>query len=77
MLTLGVEEQILRLQIAVEHAVLVAEGDAPQQLIHEGLDGGGIQSSPLAAGVHVHLEVLVHVLECPWERTESKELCRI
>jgi hypothetical protein len=36
-LALHVDEQVLRLEIAMKHAVLVAVGDALQQLVQEGL----------------------------------------
>ena len=58
-----VDEQVLGLQVAVEHAVLVAEGNALQQLVHEGFDNLWLQSSALAVCVHVLLEVAVHELE--------------
>jgi hypothetical protein len=38
----------------------VAEGDAAKQLVHEGLDGDGIEHAALTPGVHVFLQVLVH-----------------
>lgn len=37
----AVNQQVLRLQVAVEHAVRVAVGDAPQNLVEEGLHGRG------------------------------------
>lgn len=60
---LPVDKQVLRFQISVEDSILVAEVDAPQQLVHEGLDGGGLQRTPVAVGVHVLLQVAVHKLE--------------
>ena len=62
-LALGVDEQVLRLQVAVQDAVVVAEGDATQQLLHEGLDGDVVELAAVAAGVHVLFQVFVHVLE--------------
>ena len=47
----------------MEHAVLVAEGDAAQELVHEGLDGEGVELATFAAGVHVFFEIAVHELE--------------
>ena len=47
----------------MQDAVLVAEVDALEELVHEGLDGGGLEGAALAVGVHVTLEVAVHVLE--------------
>lgn len=58
-----VDEQVLGLEVAVQDAVVVAEGDAAHQLVHEGLDGGGVEGASIAARVHVALQVLVHELE--------------
>ena len=58
-----VDEEVLRLEVAVQDPVFVAEGDASEELVHEGLDGGGVECSSVAAGVHIFLQVLVHVLE--------------
>lgn len=44
----------------MQDAIIVAEGDAPHQLVHERLDGGGVEGAPVAARVHVSLQVLVH-----------------
>lgn len=62
-LALVVDEQVLGLEITVQDAVLVAKSDAAQQLVHERLDGHGIQLASVAARVHVFLQVLVHVLK--------------
>lgn len=67
-LALGVDEEILRLEVAMEDAVVVTEGDAADQLPHEALDRGWVQGAALAAGgilvaVHVLLKVLVHVFK--------------
>jgi hypothetical protein len=35
----AIDQQVLRLQVAVEDAVRVAVGDAPQDLVEEGLQG--------------------------------------
>ena len=58
------DEQILRLQIAVEDVALVAEVDALQQIAHEVLDGAGLHVAALL--VHEHLEV--HLEELKNER---------
>jgi len=47
----------------MQHSVIVAEGDTPQELLHERLDGDGIQLSVLSSRIHILLQVLVHVLE--------------
>ena len=60
---LAVDEEVLRLQVAVQHAVLVAKVDPLEELIHEGLDRHGLQGAPLAVRVHVLLKVAVHVLK--------------
>lgn len=58
-----VDEQVLGLEIAVEDAGLVAESNALEQLVHEGLDGGWVEGTAVTARVHVALEVLVHELK--------------
>ncbi len=62
-LAASVDEEILRLQVAVQDAVVVAEGDATEELVHEGLDRDVVQLAAIAARIHVFLQVLVHVLE--------------
>ena len=47
----------------MEDSIVVAESDTAEQLVHEGLDGDGIEHATLAPGVHVFLQVLVHELE--------------
>lgn len=47
----------------MQDAVVVAEGNAAHQLVHEGLDGGGVEGAAVAARVHVALQVLVHELK--------------
>lgn len=44
----------------MENTVVVAEGNAAQQLVHERLDGDGVEHAALTSGVHVFLQVLVH-----------------
>ena len=58
-----VDEEVLGFQVPVEDAVFVAEGDALQELVHEGFDGDEVQGAVVAAAVHVFLQVLVHVFE--------------
>lgn len=58
-----VDQKVLGLEITVEDAVLVAEVDAPQQLVHEGLGLIGLQGAPVAVCVHVLLKVAVEELE--------------
>lgn len=58
-----VDEEILGFEIAVEDAVVVAEGDALQELVHEGFDGDVVELAAGAAAVHVFFEVLIHVFE--------------
>ena len=48
-LALCVDEQVLRLQVAVQYTVVVAEGDTAQQLLHEGLDGYVVELASVAA----------------------------
>ena len=60
---LVVYEEVLGLQIAVEDSVCVAEVNAFEELVHEGFDGYGVQSSAIALCVHVLLEIFVHVVE--------------
>ena len=62
-LALLVDEEVLGFEVSVEDAILVAEGDAPKELVHERLDGDIVQLPAVAIGVHVLLQVLVHVLE--------------
>lgn len=62
-LAFQVDEEVLRLQIAVQDAVGVAEVNALQELVHEGFDGHRGQCSSLALCVHVLLQVFIHVFE--------------
>lgn len=43
----------------MKDAILVAEGDAAQELPHERLDGGEVERAAVAVRVHVLLQVLV------------------
>lgn len=62
-LTLVVDEQILGFQIAVQYSVFMTEGDSLQKLVHERLNGDVVQLTATAAGIHVFLQILVHVFE--------------
>lgn len=62
-LALVVDEKVLRLEIAVQDAVLVAEGNTAEQLVHERLDSHGIQLASVASRIHVLFQILVHVLK--------------
>ncbi|KAF2804243.1 uncharacterized protein BDZ99DRAFT_502686 [Mytilinidion resinicola] len=54
---------VLMLQIVVEDTVVVVEGNALQRLEHERLNRGWIKFATITSGVHVLLQILVHVLE--------------
>lgn len=58
-----VDQQVLRLQIAVQDSVLVAEGRSLEQLEHEAADRDGVESASVSVYVHVPLQVRVHVLK--------------
>lgn len=60
-LALLVDEEVLGLEVTVEDTVVVAEGDAAEELEEEGLHG--LPRDLAAALVEVLLEVLVQVLE--------------
>lgn len=62
-LSLLVDQQVLRFEIAMQDSILMAEGDAFEQLVHKGLDRGLVQLSSIAAGIHVFLQILIHVFE--------------
>ena len=47
----------------MQNAILVAEVDAAEELLHEGFDGHGVKLTAVAAAVHVFLQVFVHVFE--------------
>jgi len=58
-----VDEKVLRLQIAVQDPVGMAEVNALQELVHERFNGDRRQGSSLALCVHVLLQILVHIFE--------------
>mmetsp|Transcript_23231 Transcript_23231/g.33770 ORF Transcript_23231/g.33770 Transcript_23231/m.33770 type:complete len:208 (-) Transcript_23231:296-919(-) len=60
-LALAVDEQVLRLQVPVEHTVVMAEGDPPKQLVQEGLDNHRFQ--PVFTDIQILFQVLVQVLK--------------
>ena len=60
---IAVDEEVLGLQIAVEHAVGVAKCDAAQHLVQERLDLHGGQASGCLVLVHVLLEVVLQEFE--------------
>lgn len=47
----------------MQNTVLVAEIDALEKLIHEGLDCCGLECASLPVGVHISLQVAVHVFK--------------
>ena len=47
----------------MEHTIFVAKGNALEELVHEGFDGDVVQLTAGAAGVHVLLEVFIHIFE--------------
>lgn len=59
----AINEQVLRLEIAMQHPVLVAKIDALEELVHERLDRRGLERAALTVGIHVSLQVAVHVLK--------------
>lgn len=62
-LTSSIDQQILGLEISMEHTILVAEVDSSEQLLHEGFDGHGVELATVAARVHVFLQIFVHVFK--------------
>lgn len=58
-----IDQQILRLQIAVEDPVFMAEGGALEQLVHKAANGGGIKSATIAMSIHILLEISFTVFE--------------
>ena len=47
----------------MQDAVVVAEGDALEELVHERFDGDVVERAAVAARVHVFFEVAVHEFE--------------
>jgi hypothetical protein len=41
----------------------MAELDALEKLVHEGFDGDGVECSSVTLGVHIFLQILIHVFE--------------
>ena len=62
-LTFVVDEEVLGFEVAVQDAVVVAEGDALEELVHEGFDGDVVELAARVAAVHVFFKVFVHVFE--------------
>ncbi|KAH3671021.1 hypothetical protein OGAPHI_000732 [Ogataea philodendri] len=64
-LAFAADEQILRLEVSVQHSVVVTEHDSSEQLEHERLDHMGLQSTALVVPVRVHVsfQVLVQILK--------------
>jgi len=60
---LFVDEQVLRLEVAMEDLPFMAVSDAFQQLIGEALHDARVKTLLLAEAVHVLLEVVVEKLE--------------
>ena len=58
-----VDQKVLGLEISMENPVLVAERNAPQQLVHERFDGKVVELAVIASRIHVSLQVLVHEFE--------------
>lgn len=47
----------------MQDSVLVAEIDALEELVHERLDRRGLERAAFAVGVHVSLQIAVHVFK--------------
>ena len=62
-LPLPVDEQVLRLEVSVQHPVLVAERGTLEKLVHKTPDGDWVQCAALAMNIHVLLEIALAVLE--------------
>lgn len=62
-LTFIIDQQVLGFEIAVEDPVLMAKGDSLQELVHEGPDRNVVKLAARPTGVHVFLEIFVHILE--------------
>lgn len=62
-LALVINEKVLGFQITVQDAVFVAEGNSLEKLVHEGFDGDVVKLTASAAGIHVFLQILIHVFK--------------
>lgn len=62
-LSLVVDEQVLRLQIPVQNPILVTELDSLQDLVHEGFDSNIVQLASTSSGIHVFLQVFIHIFK--------------
>lgn len=62
-LSFTIDQEILRFQVSVQYAILVAERCTLQELVHEAAYGVGIQSSAIAMCVHVLLQIPLAVFE--------------
>ena len=58
-----VDEKVLRLEVAVQYPVLVAECCTLEELVHETPNRDGIESATLAMDIHVLFEIAFTVLE--------------
>ena len=63
-----VNKQVLRLQIPMQHSIVVAKRYAAKKLKHEALDSNSVKSSSRTAGlvrvgIHVLLQIFIHILE--------------
>lgn len=47
----------------MQDAIVMAEGDPLQELVHEGFDSDIVELAAPAAGIHVFLQVLVHIFK--------------
>jgi len=64
----AVDEQVLRLQVAVEHSVAVAVANALAQLAHELLDDGVAKSQPVQRLASTLRQRLTAAAVANWER---------
>lgn len=62
-LTLAIDQKVLGLEVAMEDSVLMAEGSAFKQLVHETTHSHGVKGTVLAMRVHVLLKILFTILE--------------
>ena len=58
-----IDEEVLGFQVAVQNTIFVAKGNALKELVHEGFDGDVIELTASAPGIHVFLQIFVHVFE--------------